>query len=145
MSFSISCWLGALRFTPEEEEIGVELRSRLALSLDDALEVMRRCLRPDISRAGLYRLWRRHGVAAAPPVNANPGVNQPFAPAPFGYVQADLKHLTASTGARLMCSSSSNGQPALSTSNCSKTVAPIPSPPPSTAFSTPSDIPSTPC
>src|SRR5262249_7342187 len=37
----------ATGFSGEEEEIAVELRTRLGLSLDDVLEVMRRCLRAD--------------------------------------------------------------------------------------------------
>ncbi|BAK67495.1 putative transposase [Sphingobium sp. SYK-6] len=81
------------RFSTEEEDIAVELRSRLALSLDDALEVMRRCLRADISRAALYRLWRRHGIAAPRTSDQGAGASLPFDPAPFGYVHADLKHL----------------------------------------------------
>lgn len=36
----------ATGFAAEEEAIAVELRTRLALSLDDILEVVRRCLRP---------------------------------------------------------------------------------------------------
>src|ERR1700709_1651274 len=35
----------ATGFSAEEEEIAVELRTRLQLSLDDILEVMRRCVR----------------------------------------------------------------------------------------------------
>jgi transposase InsO family protein len=81
----------ATRFAAEEEAIAVELRSRLQLSLDDILEVMRRCLRPDISRSGLHRCLKRHGVSQRP---ANPpAAAQPFAPQPFGYVHVDLKHL----------------------------------------------------
>ena len=53
----------ATSLSNEEAEIAVALRTRLALSLDDALEVLRRCLRPDISRSALHRLWRRRGVA----------------------------------------------------------------------------------
>ena len=84
----------ATRFSAEEEEIALELRRRLALSLDDALEVMRRCVRGDISRAALHRLWRRHSVASAPsPATPAGATVQAFADEPFGYVHADLKHL----------------------------------------------------
>ena len=81
------------RFSIEEEAIAVELRVRLALSLDDALEVMRRCVRADISRAALHRLWRRHGIAASRVPDTPAPHHQPFAPEPFGYVHVDLKHL----------------------------------------------------
>ena len=82
----------ASSLSPEEEAIAVELRTRLALSLDDALEVMHRCLRPDISRSALHRCLRRHGLNSRPhPETPKPA---PFAPEPFGFIHADLKHLT---------------------------------------------------
>jgi transposase InsO family protein len=87
-------------FSTEEEEIAIELRVRLALSLDDALEVMRRCVRGDISRSALHRLWRRHGISKAPATATPAAISQPFKPEPFGYVHADLKHLTRLEGRR---------------------------------------------
>ena len=81
----------ATGFAAEEEAIVVELRTRLALSLDDILEVVRRCLRPDISRSALHRCLKRHGVSQ-PPRAAAPAA-QRFASQPFGYVHVDLKHL----------------------------------------------------
>lgn len=84
-------------FSLEEEEIALELRRGLGLSLDDALEVMHRCLRPEISRAALYRLWRRHGIAGRPdPVQPAPAGR--FGAEPFGYLHVDLKHLTRLEG-----------------------------------------------
>jgi transposase InsO family protein len=85
----------ATRFSADEEAIAVELRTRLGLSLDDALEVMRRCLRPDISRSALHRCFKRHGVAQrrrAPEDQPKPAA-QRFDATPFGYVHVDLKHL----------------------------------------------------
>jgi hypothetical protein len=82
--------------TPDEQVIALQLRQQLSLSLDDALEVMRRCLRPDISRSAIYRLWLRHGIAKSPPP-AKPA-SAIFAPEPFGYVHVDLKHLTRLEG-----------------------------------------------
>ncbi|MEH3100720.1 IS481 family transposase [Sphingomonas adhaesiva] len=82
----------ATSLSVEEEEIALELRGRLRLSLNDALEVMRRCVRPDISRSALYRTWRRHQVAAPPP-SARPPAPGRFSPEPPGYVHVDLKHL----------------------------------------------------
>lgn len=81
----------ATGFSLEEEEIAVELRTRLGLSLDDALEVMRRCLRPDISRAALHRCFKRRGVSHRP-LDPKPPAER-FEPTPFGYVHVDLKHL----------------------------------------------------
>lgn len=86
----------ATGFSLEEEEIAVELRTRLGLSLDDALEVMRRCLRSDISRSALHRCLVRRGVSQRP-LLAKP-TTEPFAPEPFGYVHVDLKHLSRLEG-----------------------------------------------
>jgi transposase len=81
----------ATGFSFEEEEIAVGLRTDLALSLDDLLEVMRRCLRPDISRSALHRCLKRRGLSGKPRVS-EPAA-QAFDPTPFGYVHVDLKHL----------------------------------------------------
>ena len=79
------------RFDAVEEEIAIELRRRIGLSLDDCLEVMRRCLRPDISRSALHRCFKRHGLSARTTA-PRPAV-QHFEPTPFGYVHCDLKYL----------------------------------------------------
>jgi transposase InsO family protein len=81
----------ATGFCAAEEAIAIELRTRLQLSLDDTLEVMRRCLRADISRSALHRCLKRQGVSQRPR-KAKPPV-QRFDPEPFGYVHVDLKHL----------------------------------------------------
>lgn len=81
----------ATGFSAAEEAIAIELRTRLALSLDDTLEVMRRCLRATISRSALHRCFQRNGIAQRPR-DPKPAA-QRFAPEPFGYVHIDLKHL----------------------------------------------------
>lgn len=81
------------RFDAVEEEIAVELRTRLGLSIDDILEVMRRGVRADISRSALHRCLKRHGVSAKPTGDRH-GDAAPFEATPFGYVHVDLKHLT---------------------------------------------------
>lgn len=81
-------------FDATEEEIAVELRTRLGLSIDDILEVMRRCLRPSISRSGLHRCLQRHGVSAK--VKApRPAVRHFEADEPIGFIHIDVKYLTA--------------------------------------------------
>lgn len=88
----------ATGFAAEEEAIAVELRTRLQLSLDDILEVMRRCLRPEISRSALHRCLQRRGVSQK---SASPKpAAQRFDPEPFGYVHVDLKHLPRLQGQR---------------------------------------------
>jgi transposase InsO family protein len=82
------------RFDPLEEEIAVELRTRLALSIDDIAEVMRRCLRPDISRSAVHRCLKRHGVSQKP----RRETEKPLAftaEKPLGFVHIDVKYLTA--------------------------------------------------
>jgi len=49
--------------TPAQEAVVVELRRILLLPLDDLLAVTREFLNPDVSRSGLDRCLRRHGVS----------------------------------------------------------------------------------
>lgn len=87
-----------MRFDAAEEAIAVELRIRLRLSLDDCLEVMRRCLRPDISRSALHRALKRHGVSKLEAQMPEGDLARPFEATSFGFVHADLKHLTRLEG-----------------------------------------------
>ncbi len=48
--------------TPAQEAVAVSLRKTLLVSLDDLLAVVREFLNPDVSRSGLDRCLRRHGV-----------------------------------------------------------------------------------
>jgi transposase InsO family protein len=83
------------RLTPEQEAIVVYLRRALLLPLDDLLAVTREFLCPDVSRSGLDRCLRRHGVGN---LNAlKPKVPQE-APKSFktyepGYLHIDIKYL----------------------------------------------------
>jgi len=76
----------------EEEEIIVELRQRVGLSLDDITEVMRRCVNPHLSRSAIYRCMKRKGVTQRPSDVVL--AHKPFEETEFGYVHVDLKHLT---------------------------------------------------
>ena len=48
--------------TPAQEAVAVVLRKTLLVSLDDLLAVVREFLNPEVSRSGLDRCLRRHGV-----------------------------------------------------------------------------------
>ena len=48
--------------TPPQEAVAVALRKALLLPLDDLLAVVREFLNPQVSRSGLDRCLRRHGV-----------------------------------------------------------------------------------
>jgi len=52
-----------MTLTPAQEAIAVELRCMALLPLDDLVAVVREFINPDVSRAGLDRCLRRHGVA----------------------------------------------------------------------------------
>jgi transposase InsO family protein len=75
-----------------EERLAVELRTTLQLSLDDIVEVMHRCVNPNLSRSAIHRCLVRHGVskrAHAP--KEKPGVFE--ADQPLGFIHLDLKYL----------------------------------------------------
>ena len=48
--------------TPAQEAVAVVLRKTLLVSIDDLLAVVREFLNPEVSRSGLDRCLRRHGV-----------------------------------------------------------------------------------
>ena len=76
-----------------EERLVCELRTELVLPLDDIVEVMRRCLRPGVSRSAVHRCLVRHGLnRRAQPARPTVGT---FEEAPVGFVHMDVKHLPA--------------------------------------------------
>jgi transposase InsO family protein len=92
-----------------EEEIIKELRGKLGLSVDDITEVMRRCIRGDISRSGIYRAIKRCGVERSLPeaneentpqesVKNKQGLFEEVKEC--GYIHMDVKYLTKLEGKR---------------------------------------------
>ena len=81
--------------TAAQEIIAVQLRKTLLLSLDDLLAVMREFVNPDVSRSGLDRCLRRHGVSnlRALQPQARKATHAPFAAYEPGYVHIDVKYL----------------------------------------------------
>jgi hypothetical protein len=81
--------------TPAQEAVAVALRKTLLISLDDLLAVVREFLNPNVSRSGLDRCLRRHGVgnlrdlkAKAPrPKHSGFKAYEP------GYIHIDVKYL----------------------------------------------------
>ncbi len=86
----------AISLSPVEEELVLQLRSSLGLSLDDIVEVMRRCLDASLSRSAIYRCLRRNGVSRLPGPE-KPAIGR-FEETPIGFVHIDLKHLTRLEG-----------------------------------------------
>jgi len=83
----------ATNLTSEEETLVCELRTSLQLPLDDIVEVMRRCIRPTLSRSAIHRCLQRHGISRrAKPDKPKSGA---FEQATVGFIHIDLKHLPA--------------------------------------------------
>lgn len=61
-----------------EEEIIIELRTQVRLSLDDITQVMQRCINPQLSRSSIYRAMKRRVVSQLPEVEKKPESIQPF-------------------------------------------------------------------
>ncbi len=81
--------------TPAQETVAVALGKALLLPLDDLLAVVREFLNPHVSRSGLDRCLRRHGVGnlqALKPKEPKPahGTFKAYEP---GYLHIDIKYL----------------------------------------------------
>jgi transposase InsO family protein len=87
--------------TPAQEAIAVELRCMALLPLDDLLAVVREFIHPEVSRAGLDRCLRRHGVANLRELQAKALVDagqakpalKTFKDYEPGFVHMDIKYL----------------------------------------------------
>ncbi len=87
--------------TPAQEVIVVELRCMALLPLDDLVAVVREFIHPEVSRAGLDRCLRRHGVANLRELQAkalaDAGETKPpvktFKDYEPGFVHIDIKYL----------------------------------------------------
>ena len=83
--------------TPAQEMLVVELRRTLLLPLDDLLVVTREFINADVSRSGLDRCLRRHGVADLK--SLQPQIEGPAKPLKTfkdyepGYLHVDIKYL----------------------------------------------------
>ena len=83
--------------TPGEEAVAVELRRTLLLPLDDLLVVTREFINAAVSRSGLDRCLRRHGVSQLRDLLVLPEGDQPaaktFKDYEPGFVHVDIKYL----------------------------------------------------
>ncbi|EAR22704.1 IS481 family transposase [Nitrococcus mobilis] len=82
--------------SPAQEAIAVELRRTLQLPLDDLLVVVREFLNPGVSRSGLDRCLRRHGVSRLADLRPAEQAKRPskaFKAYRPGYVHIDYKYL----------------------------------------------------
>ena len=83
--------------SPAQEAVVVALRQTLLLPLDDLLAVTREFLNEGVSRSGLDRCLRRHGVsdlkALLPREESGKPAYQPFKEYAPGFVHVDVKYL----------------------------------------------------
>jgi len=89
--------------TPVQKAVAVFLRKTLLVSLDDLLAVVREFLNPDVSRSGLDRCLRRHGVGNLRDLKgkvARPKHSGLMAYEP-GYIHIDVKYLPLLLGSML--------------------------------------------
>ena len=79
-----------------QEHIVIYLRKHLLLPLDDLLSVTREFLCPEVSRSGLNRCLRRHGVGNLREMTRsqdNKPKYQRFKDYPIGFIHIDIKYL----------------------------------------------------
>ena len=94
--------------SPAQETIAVELRCVTLLPLDDLVAVVREFINPDISRSGLDRCLRRHGVGNLRELQAkalaDAGETKPplktFKDYEPGFLHMDIKYLPQMPGER---------------------------------------------
>jgi transposase-like protein len=81
--------------TPPQEAVAVVLRKTLLVSIDDLLAVVREFLNPDVSRSGLDRCLRRHGVGNLRDLQAKDPrpKHKAFKAYEPGYLHVDVKYL----------------------------------------------------
>ena len=87
--------------TPGQEAVVVELRRTVLLPLDDLVAVVREFINPAVSRSGLDRCLRRHGVANLRELQAQARADAGEAQAPLktfkdyepGFLHVDIKYL----------------------------------------------------
>jgi len=80
--------------TSAQEAVAMEIRRTLWLPLDDLLVVVREFLNPAVSRSGLDRCLRRHGLNRRPVENKDaPVPTKTFKDYAPGYIHMDIKYL----------------------------------------------------
>ena len=81
--------------SPAQESVAVALRKTLLVSLDDLLAVVREFLNPNVSRSGLDRCLRRHGVGNLRDLKVKEAKpkHSAFKAYEPGYLHIDVKYL----------------------------------------------------
>lgn len=86
--------------SPTEEEIVLELRTKVGLSLDDITEVMNRCINETLTRSSIYRAMKRLGVTKVVKAVDEVGYQSFEEVTECGHIHMDVKYLTKLDGKR---------------------------------------------
>jgi transposase InsO family protein len=86
--------------TSIEENIVVELRVKVGLSLDDITEVMNRCINPKLTRSAIYRAMKRRGVSKKPVITTDTEYQKFEQATECGHIHMDVKYLPKLDGKR---------------------------------------------
>jgi len=88
--------------TPGQEAVVVSLRTTLLLPTDDLLAITREFINPAVSRAGLGRCLRRHGVSHLTDLvtqeSGGPATKKTFKDYEPGFIHIDIKYLPQMPG-----------------------------------------------
>jgi transposase InsO family protein len=80
--------------TPAQEAVAMAIRQMLWLPLDDLLVVVREFLNPAVSRSGLARCMKRHGLNRRPVEDKEaPIIPKTFKDYAPGFIHVDIKYL----------------------------------------------------
>ena len=82
-----------------EEELIVQLRTKLELSVDDITYVMQKCVNKSLSRSAIYRCMKRKNVSKLKPA-ATKKTYGVFDEEKCGFIHMDVKYLTKLSGKR---------------------------------------------
>ena len=83
--------------TPEQEAVVVAFRRHTLLPLDDCLYALQPSI-PALTRSGLHRCFRRHGISRLPGAEGEGAGKKRFKAYPIGYFHLDIAELRTEQG-----------------------------------------------
>src|SRR5918993_2399712 len=83
--------------TPEQEAVVVAFRRHTLLPLDDRLYALQPSI-PALTRSGLHRCFRRHGISRLPEAAGTTPGRRRFEAYPIGYVHIDIAEVRTEQG-----------------------------------------------
>jgi transposase InsO family protein len=83
--------------TAEQEAMIVAFRLQTRLPLDDCLYALQPSI-PNLTRSGLHRCLKRHGISRLPEIEGDKPVRKKFAKYPIGYFHIDIAEVCTEEG-----------------------------------------------